>query len=682
MARVTGVPAEPPSPRQRETLSLWYTDGSRYSRVGRTNKSVAYREQLPTTASRKSLDSLEELRSKPYEWRRTNNASQSITTPRFILDGSWLETTSRKSFNTQELNAGSWVLLGKAPRVVGIPRPGLHSTILGVRLERWPLGHLEFNLVRFSLVKRGQPSRKVSLRIAVGRFNLSWPPPSPHQESSCVGLFSEPWRIFPGGRSLGSNSVEEISLVSPSSPSSSLGSGRHPQLPCGTQSFSSSPCKPRPPFISSATTRKSTGDSSFPSQLVLVAGPFFLAASPYIGIYPLSLGDIRLQSFVCRYGVCIRRGFLLEGVVDLHHCFVKVPASLSQLCSNKAKCVMVKTYNIYTYNKNLDAFGSACTLSAPCSASWQTSSRGMLFRMFLSRRVIKQSTIGAARLESERIEELSSNPRFALGGRGSLSSAAIGGLARRCFFCGGDLSTVAAVTESLGWAIIVPPGVGSVSPLGPDLPIFRAAFFSFLLLSSLRSLVGGVTFIFPISIVGRKPTRGPAFCAFFWDGQYPIERNDLAVSRRLRFFSAARRMSIDSFCLVLVDSLALWFKAAQIEKKVKEDRHIYVLSELLGQNYQSQEVTPPVRHQLARGKVKIFKHHANDAVKGVGLCSFGWHDSRLVLHGGFVLAICSGSTILTVEPVDESDGVGLEERPEYSKKGSKAESPDDILSAK
>ncbi|KAF3431718.1 hypothetical protein FNV43_RR26452 [Rhamnella rubrinervis] len=72
--------------------------------------------------------------------------------------------------------------------------------------------------------------------------------------------------------------------------------------------------------------------------------------------------------------------------------------------------------------------------------------------------VRQESTIGAAKLESERIEELSSNPRFALGVRGSLSSAAIGGLARRCFFCGGDLSIVAAATESLGWVMIVPPG--------------------------------------------------------------------------------------------------------------------------------------------------------------------------------------------------------------------------------
>ncbi|KAF3452272.1 hypothetical protein FNV43_RR02705 [Rhamnella rubrinervis] len=145
-----------------------------------------------------------------------------------------------------------------------------------------------------------------------------------------------------------------------------------------------------------------------------------------------------------------------------------------------------------------------------------------------------------------------------------------------------------AATESLGWAMIVPPGVGSVSPLGPDLPIFRAAFFSFLLLSfsASCSAVGGATFIFPISIIGRKPTRGPAFCAFFWDGQYPIERNDLA-------------------------------------------------------------------------RVLAYVHSVR-------------HDSRLVLHRvrGFVRLFGSGSTILIAEPADESDGVGLEERPEYSKKGS------------
>ncbi|KAF3446436.1 hypothetical protein FNV43_RR11615 [Rhamnella rubrinervis] len=59
----------------------------------------------------------------------------------------------------------------------------------------------------------------------------------------------------------------------------------------------------------------------------------------------------------------------------------------------------------------------------------------------------------------------------------------------------------------------------------------------------------------------------------------------------------------------------------------------------------------------------IWPYDTFGSTQGIGFCSATWF----------------GSTILTAELADDGDGVGLAERPEYSRKGSKAESPDDIF---
>ncbi|KAF3448844.1 hypothetical protein FNV43_RR09558 [Rhamnella rubrinervis] len=304
----------------------------------------------------------------------------------------------RKVFqNTQELNAGKLGPTWEGPyRVVGIPRPGAYTLQSLGGLFRWCcLVTSTLNLVQLWPCKeRGQPSGRLTsgcnlFGIGAGPCGVS--PGLLHRLikgvsclcgtllQSCGGIFRlvVEFRLGFSGRDLTRLTIIAFVLAWIRCPPGGQASGL--------------------PFISfrDDPEKSSMRDSS--------------SFSFSISFCFLELDDIRLQSFVCRHGVCIRRGFLLEGVVDLHHCFVKLVRATA--ASDIA--------------------------------------RGMLFRMFLSRRVIKQSTIGAAKLESERIEELSSNPRF---GVWVPYLPAIG--AHTVVF-GGDLDQTA--TKSLGQAMIMHP---------------------------------------------------------------------------------------------------------------------------------------------------------------------------------------------------------------------------------